>query len=359
MAVGFPTKVDYATGDVLTATNMNDLSGTVNTLQSAFESAAGVNKILNSDFGIWQRGTSFTNPAVNAYTADRWLVAKDGSGSTVTVSQQTFTPGAAPVAGYEGQFFFRYAQSVAGTGATYNIISQRIEDVRTLAGQTVTVSFWAKAASAFNTLVIDLTQNFGSGGSGDVNTQLSSSIALTTSWTRYSFTVAVPSITGKTIGTTSFLGFRIFLPNNAVQTLDLWGVQVEASSTASDFKTATGTKQGELAACQRYYFRYTETSASSDWMIGFGSGTTATAALGQVKHPVTMRVYPSAVDFSGLCIFDGVNSRIAVTNLTLSERSKDVTNVAITVASGVTAYRPYFLAQNSNATGYLGLSAEL
>ena len=53
MAVGFPVKDDYVTGEVLTASDMNDLSGTLNTIQSV-EYAAGKNKIINGDFGIWQ-----------------------------------------------------------------------------------------------------------------------------------------------------------------------------------------------------------------------------------------------------------------------------------------------------------------
>ena len=107
--------------------------------------AAGKNKIINGDFGIWQRGTSFSNPANATYVADRWFVELDGSSFTRTISQQTFTPGTAPVAGYEGQYFLRWNTSVAGTSNTIQALSQRIEDIRTLSGQTVTLSFWAKA----------------------------------------------------------------------------------------------------------------------------------------------------------------------------------------------------------------------
>jgi len=76
-------------------------------------------------------GTALTLPFY--LYAQKSVNTASRSGSTVTVSQQTFTPGAAPVSGYEGQYFYRYAQSVAGTGATYNLIAQKIEDVRQFA----------------------------------------------------------------------------------------------------------------------------------------------------------------------------------------------------------------------------------
>ena len=47
---------------------------------------AGKNKIINGDFGIWQRGTSFTPAAaIGVYTTDRWNVSRDGSGESVAV----------------------------------------------------------------------------------------------------------------------------------------------------------------------------------------------------------------------------------------------------------------------------------
>ena len=244
MPVGFPTKVNYATGDVLSATNMNDLSGTVNLLESA-QYAAGKNAIINGDFGIWQRGTSFT---ATGYTADRWLLSRN---NTATVSQQTFTAGTAPVAGYEGQFFLRYSRT---TGASSDYLIQKIEDVRTSAGQTITFSYWAKASSAVTLGATYFEQNFGSGGSATVAT-VNSSTSLTTSWQRFTVTVALPSIAGKTIGTNSFLAINYEFGSamGASITVDIWGVQIEDSSVASPFQTSTGTKQGELAACQRYY----------------------------------------------------------------------------------------------------------
>jgi hypothetical protein len=245
--------------------------------------AAGKNKIINGDFEIWQRGTSFT--ASNVYMADRWANYFTGTSVTGTYTRQTFTPGAAPVAGYEGEYFL---QAVVASGSdvnTQNIILQRIEDVRTLAGQTATVSFWARATSGTPKIGANLRQEFGSGGSGavDVNGQ---SATLSTSWARYSFTFTVPSVSGKTIGTSSFLSQNIWFSAGSTQatqsgsvglqsaTFQVWGVQVEAGSVATAFQTATGTIQGELAACQRYYQVIGGTASQFPLLGGYSTTTT-------------------------------------------------------------------------------------
>ena len=265
-------------------------SSTTTGLRYTQNYAAGKNKIINGDFGIWQRGTSFSNPATGTYTADRWRIEYNGSGATRTFSQQTFTPGTAPVAGYEGSYFFRYARTVAGTGATADNVVQRIEDVRIFAGQTATLSFWAKVDSGTPTLTLRARQNFGSGGSGLIDAT-DVSITLSTSWTRYIATFAIPSISGKTIGTNSQLEIQFRTAVNTIQTLDLWGVQLEAGSVATAFQTATGTLQGELAACQRYYYRANGSGSAAPWTTAYYYGSTSAA--GVFTLPVTMRTTPT------------------------------------------------------------------
>jgi hypothetical protein len=120
------------------------------------------------------------------------------------------------------------------------------------AGQAVTVSFYAKADSSRN-YTSRFVQNFGSGGSSEVVTSTGATHALTTSWQRFTVSVAVPSVSGKTIGTSSYLAILLDGPSNTANTLDVWGFQIEYGSKATPFQTATGTIQGELAACLRYY----------------------------------------------------------------------------------------------------------
>ena len=212
------------------------------------------NRIINGNFDIWQRGTSFSNPADNAYTADRWVVTYNGSGATRTVSQQIFNPGSTEAA-LGAVFFLRHAQTVAGSGGTYNTVNQRMEGVRTYEGQAVTLSFYARGTSASLTLsTIQLRQNFGAGGSAEVFTTVASSVVIAGStFARYTYTVTVPSITGKTVGTSASLELIFNLPVNNTFSLDIASVQIEPGPVATPFEQRPiGT---ELALCQRYFNR--------------------------------------------------------------------------------------------------------
>ena len=314
---------------------------------------AGKNKIINGDFGIWQRGTSFNlsgGGTAYSYTADRWD-ALNISGATTTVSQQAFTPGTAPVAGYEGNYFLRYATTDTSVG---HVLRQKIEDVRTFAGRTVTISFWAKVASGTPAISMNLVQSFGSGGSSDVGTAVTfTSTALSTGWQRFVGTATLPSVAGKTIGAGSYLLFplQVVAGNN---TLDVWGCQLESGSVATPFTTATGTLQGELNACMRYYWRNTSTGMILQ-MSGVASGSTNPAFW--LSTPVTMRIAPTSVDFANLQAIDGV-SGYALSGLTVNGISSPSVIYLNTTATGLTGFRPLGI-NASTGTGYLGFSAEL
>jgi hypothetical protein len=314
--------------------------------------AAGKNKILNGAFDIWQRGTSFTTSA--AYCADRFRTNSD---ATFTTSQQTFTPGSAPVAGYEGQYFLRAAKSAGGS---YIDVDQRIEDVRTFAGQTVTLSLYARVSSGTASLEPYYVQDFGTGGSGAVAAALTAQ-TITTSWARYSFTFAVPSVAGKTIGTSSRLQMSVLriLTASAV-TADIWGVQMETGSVATAFNTATGTIQGELAACQRYYYRNSDSSTNYASFIPAAITSNTTQSDAYLPLPVTMRTKPSSVDFANLQTYDYVaGAGYAISNVTMNSNSSPTIAVASLTFATATAGRFIIVRGNNSASAYLGFSAEL
>jgi hypothetical protein len=340
--------------------------------QTANAFLAGKNKFINGDFSINQRGfTSTTSSAV--YIFDRFNTrANEG---TTTFSAQTFTAGAAPVAGYE---FKNYLQIVStGQTGTFSrsAFTQPIESVRTFAGQTATISFWARATSGTPSVASYASQDFGTGGSPSVSVDTAGQkLTITTSWARYSFTFSIPSISGKTLGTNNNDNLRFFLFTSAgsdwnavtdslgIQstTIQFAGIQVEAGSIATPFQTATGTIQGELAAAQRYYVRYSSDASNPLQSYGFGVARATTFALQTLSLPVEMRIAPVAIEYGGnLELWDGVNAATAITTLGLDAVSSKYIRYTGNTASGLTQYRPYTLRAANTASAYVGFTSEL
>jgi hypothetical protein len=206
------------------------------------------NFLINGGFDVFQRATSGTNFSGGQYVADRWRHTSDTASPIGTISRRTFTPGNSDYLNVGLPFFLR-VQVTNLNGSTGYGIQNRIERVESLAGQTVTLSFWAKS-DATRTNSYQIQQNFGAGGSASVD--VAGSFETTTSWQRFMITETLADLTGKTIGTSSYLEVK-FNPALAVSTFDIAAVQLEPGSGATPFRRAGGTIQGELAACQRYF----------------------------------------------------------------------------------------------------------
>jgi hypothetical protein len=323
---------------------------------------AGKSKIINGDFGIWQRGTSFASLANTAYFADRFAGVWTAGGGTNTFSRQTFTPGAAPVAGYEGLYFARAAVT-SGGASTQLGMNTKIENVQTFAGTTATLSFWAKADSA-RTATVQVYQDFGSGGSSVV-LALNTTQAITTSWVRYSFNITFASISGKTVGTSSFLNAYLYFNTGQASgsaQLDTWGWQLEYGSKATPFQTASGGSiQGELAMCQRYYYRLTQLNTKP---LAYGANSTTSVHRSYLYFPVEMRIAPSSLEQTGTASDYGINQfSVGVSTctavVTFFEASTRFALVSNTLAAAtLTLFQPGGIRANADGA-YLGWSAEL
>ena len=227
------------------------------------------NLIINGDMRISQRGTSFTSNLENTYTLDRWKI-HDRLCTSRSVTQESFSTGSISTFGKEVSNYLRATFS-NDSGATPPFVMQAIEDVKSVAGETVTISFWAKADSAQN-ITLNYSQQFGSGGSSEV-TAIIDTFTLTTSWAKYTATVTIPSISGKTVGTSSYLRIDWRMPANTAITYDMTLVQLEVGDTATPFEVMPYDMQ--LQRCKRYY----ETTFSYGTAIG-----TATAAGAVFTH---------------------------------------------------------------------------
>lgn len=268
-----------------------------NAADGRYQQGGRRNLIINGAMEVAQRATSKTGVTANDYqTLDRYRLT--ASGATYSTSQQSLTVGQTDIPSQ-----FKYFQRFNPTTADNNCgVAHRIEDVTTVSGETVTFSLYAKGTNpAGGELDIRLSQNFGSGGSTAVNTTVGT-LTLTSSWQRFTYTVSVPSISGKTVGTDSYLELKIFQPDDdtgtSAFTFDSTGWQLELGNIATPFEHRSFGE--ELALCQRYYWRAGWPSAHDGQPnIGLGFYLNNTRVDLVMDLPVTMRSTPSIVANSG------------------------------------------------------------
>jgi hypothetical protein len=321
------------------------------------------NSIINGAMDIWQRGTSLAlTGAGGLYLADRWQPYRATTGATASrqlTSDTTNLP------------FIQYCQRMSrdsGNASTTAIsLWQSMENVNStpFIGQTVTFSFYARAGANYSAASSILVAQVKSGTGTDQNAQvgltgsvnvINQNATLTTTWQRFSYS--------GTVGTTAtqLAANFVFIPvgtAGAADYFEVTGVQLEIGNQASPFTRAGGTIQGELAACQRYYWR--ETTASTFGFLGFGSATSSTDVISNFILPVEMRVTPTALEFATLCVSPDNSATIAVTvaSLTTNKSNSKLAVITTSVASGLTQYRPYFVLANNSTSAYIAFSAEL
>lgn len=219
------------------------------------------NIIVNGNFDIWQRGTSAVTTN-GAYSADMWIHGVVGDSFSATrgdfvSGDALYDPTGSNLA---AQHFLSIAVTSVANAANYTIAQTRIENVRRLASKTISVSFWAKAAAGTPVIGIECFQSFGTGGSPSASTTgTGQAVTLSTTWTKYTKTFAVPSINGKTIGTdanTSYTGFIFWLDAGSDYDTRSGSIgQVSKTVSIAQVRIDDGTFRSygeELALCRRY-----------------------------------------------------------------------------------------------------------
>ena len=386
MATGFPTKANWVSGDILTAAQMDDLAGTVNALSNAAATsgsvlvsnvagtsfayqplqAAGKNAVINGGMDIWQRGTSValaaSSPYTSNYNADRWQVGTLAALEATTISRQA-TADTTNLPNI--QYAARVQRNSGQTGVAAIYFGQSLETVNSIpyAGKQVTISYYARAganfsatANVFNSTITTGTgtdQNLFPGYTGSVlNTSYDT---LTSTWQRFTHTITLASTTSE-IGV--YFNYTPTGTAGANDYFEITGVQLELGSTATTFSRAGGSIGGELALCQRYYYRNT---ASSVYMtFGTGQAYSTTAAYINVQTPVPMRIAPSTtIEASTLAC---TLSAGTFTPITLVMNYPGTTNSLMTATAGgsvFTAGNGTIMTAANSTSAYLGLSAEL
>ena len=117
------------------------------------------NYIHNSDFRVWQRGSTFTFNNGKKHLADGFTLLSDGTTGTLSVYNEPL------------QATYNFNSNAHGmmrlvresvTNATYNTLRIRVGELEDLAGQFATISFAAKSDTPFN-LTATFVQDYGNG----------------------------------------------------------------------------------------------------------------------------------------------------------------------------------------------------
>jgi hypothetical protein len=267
------------------------------------------NGVLNSNFSVFQRGTSIAVGAARSYTADQWNAWRGGLVAGMTVSQQltndtTNLP------------FIKYcarAQRDSGNTSTQPLrLAQDFESINSnqYAGKSVTVSFYARKGANYSVAASDLRVEVLSGTGTDqtiVNGYTGQATVcdvyntITTTWQRFTVTgtastglnqIGVVFTTGAPVGTAG-----------AADYFEVTGVQLEVGNQASPYTPATPTYATELAACQRYYQRFTGSSSGGTFIFQ-GAAASTTQAVFAIVFPTQMRITPTVLDVNNLAFYN-------------------------------------------------------
>ena len=330
---------------------------------------AGKNKIINGAMQVWQRGTSISFAAsASGYCADRWQVGA-GTNQAITISRQSTNDTTnLPFI----QYCLRYQRNSGQTGTGDLPLVQSFETLNSvqMAGKSVTLSFYARKganySAASSALIVYLVSGTGTdqnrfiasytGETFPVNSQTAT---LTTTWQRFTFTGTIPT------NCTEIAPYIFWTPTGTAGTNDYYeitGVQLEVGSIVTPFQTASGNSyQGELAMCQRYYYRI---AGVDGYLIATGQCLTTTIAIATIPFPVNMRIRPTALEQSGTAnlyrVLNSVGTGLACSAVpTYGNGTLANAVVTYTVASGLVGGDATTTGFHSATEGYLGWSAEL
>lgn len=165
------------------------------------------NLVHNGAFDIWQRGTSVASVGIDTYSVDRWKQWASSGAETgrATYSKQTITD----LTGFTHALKIAVTTAQTSIGATDAFaLQQRIEKkdvdhigIGTASARPFTVSFYAKASSAFK-----LAMRTGTYGGG----QYIEEFDVTTSWKRFEFNIAAQTNATYVTTQTDYNNWEIF-----------------------------------------------------------------------------------------------------------------------------------------------------
>ena len=317
------------------------------------------NVVINPDFNQWTNST---------LDPDGWKTSV--SGLTLTKTRTAHVVGQTAVPG-EPRYYMTFTPSANSGISNYGAVDFVVEDVRRLAGRTVTLTFYAQAASGTPSISAEGIQNFGTGGTPttEVNTISVTKWALGLTFAKYTLTLTFPSILGATLGTddNSYSAIRFWLSagTNFSARSGALGNQAIGISFSRIYMTEGGVSLAfepwqpaiERAMCARYNQQY---GGGINMGLCMGAATTTSVVSGILPLDYPMRAIPTAAIVGAASNFQAtLASPTAATSMALTPISTKAIRIDLT-ASGTpfTVGRAYRI-EAANANGLINVTSTL
>ena len=255
-------------------------------LGAVYDSGALSNRnlIINGGMQVAQRGTSFslTGSGYGRYTLDRWA------------AYYTYTEVAQLNAVIDGQYKnYVKVSGNASNNPTNLFFYQKIESgSKLLSGKTFTLSFLAKSS---NNTALRIRGRFydSAAETNSVASTISSSISLTSDWTKYTVTHTATDSSANM--TRDFFLLFDNVGGSFSSGDDFWltEIQLEVGTEATPFEHRSFGQ--ELALCQRYYEVVNQNSRNSAGGNGYNSVGTAASNGSKVYGNLSFKVAKRAI----------------------------------------------------------------
>jgi hypothetical protein len=315
-----------------------------------------VNPFQRNIPGLASAGVIST-PVANTvtYFADRWF-AVGGASSAILMSVQANTS----VAGFSQALQWGRQSGNSNLAAiNFGQVVETLDSLR-CQGQVVTFSFWAKAGANFSAANSALTvQVIGGTGTNQsaanmlagswtgTNTLVSASQVITTTMTRYSVQVIVPTNITQLGVNFTYTPVGTAGANDNVQYM---GLQLEIGPM-SDFEHRDA--QVELEICQRYAWITPEPAATV--VVGSGMNTTTSAQIFYMAAPVQFYKAPTVTVVAGSFKTNQASTPTATT--ITAGTTHTVNAISVNGNSAGTAGQGTLL-QGGGGSGYISASAD-
>ena len=367
------------------------LHGTISDNTVALDRKTATPLIINGDMQIAQRGTSVTGITDSGYKAlDRFTAFLSDNG-TWTQSQDTDVP-----SGYGFSSSMKFDCTTADTSvaaSSLHLLRHMVEAINcqvlktgTSSAETLTLAFWIKS-SVTGTFICEIEKH-------DAGRSISQAYTISSADTWEKKVLSFPADTTGAITNDNGIGLGVHWAfgagadyasgtlqtswgsmttnarftgqvNGASSTSNdilITGVQLEVgtfdSNSIPDFQFEDATTS--LTRCQRYCKVLGTGEASYQNFAEIAISSSTTVAHARVDLAPEMRGIPSLSNSGNLGLGNGA-AIVAMTAVAMNTDvdTKQSAGLTCTVASGLTAHKPYRVEQNNASAATITLDAEL